>query len=80
MTTRILEAAEKYALGKYGDGSWTAQSEKLGARDFQAGAEWAIAEVLRELRTPQAPYDGAAVMKNRAVVADWLKSRFKGEK
>lgn len=33
--------------------------------------------VLRELRTPQIPYDGAAIMKNRAICADFIESRFK---
>jgi len=53
------------------------------AESFQEGALWSRAETLREvvelLLTRKAPYEGAAVMKNRAMCAEFIRERFAAE-
>lgn len=91
MTTRIREAAEEYATHRYrypgGMNSPSGIFEDLNKdqyRAFQAGAEWAIAEVVRELCGPAAckrclEQDAKDYHYHSTDWADWLSSRFKGE-
>lgn len=95
MTTRIREAAEKYSRlwmpnrpPQTVDELDEVQAWKNYMMTFEAGAEWAIAEVLKELRSealnkpgmPDAVFSeccGCSRICDQ--VADVIESRFKGE-